>query len=65
MPTDASQHHRAPPLRESAWLAEVQRKAAGLRFGQLTLTIHDGHVVQLEVSEKQRFDNPLDTRVSG
>ena len=26
-----------------------------LRYGAITLTVHDGRVVQLEVTERQRF----------
>ena len=36
-------------------LRTIREKAAALPFGTLTLTIHDGRVTQLEVSEKRRF----------
>lgn len=27
----------------------------GLRFGTIALTVHDGRIVQLEITEKRRF----------
>ena len=36
-------------------LRTIREKAATLPFGTLTLTIHEGRVTQLEVSEKRRF----------
>lgn len=33
----------------------VREKAASVRFGTITLTIHEGRLTQLEVSEKRRF----------
>ncbi len=36
-------------------LGVVREKAASVRFGTITLTIHDGKLTQLEVSEKRRF----------
>ncbi len=39
----------------AAVLEAVSTALAGLRFGEIQLTVHDGRVVQLEVTEKQRF----------
>ncbi|MBU6268639.1 MAG: DUF2292 domain-containing protein [Sphingomonadales bacterium] len=36
-------------------LASVREALAGLRFGSVTLTIHDGRVVQIDVTEKKRL----------
>lgn len=36
-------------------LRVVREKADQVRFGTITLTIHDGRLTQLEVSEKRRF----------
>jgi hypothetical protein len=38
-----------------AALASVAQAIAKLRYGAIGLTIHDGRVVQLEVTERQRF----------
>jgi len=36
-------------------LATIAEAAARLRFGAIQLTVHEGRIVQLEVTEKQRF----------
>lgn len=41
---------------EEAWLDVVRRQAAGLKFGSVAITIHEGRVVQVETSSKLRFD---------
>ena len=33
----------------------VREKADSVRFGTITLTIHEGRLTQLEVTEKRRF----------
>lgn len=38
------------------WLRTVEQLAKSMRFGVLQLTIHEGRVVQVEKSEKIRFD---------
>ena len=47
---------RAQPIQalEEA-LRVVREKAGSVRFGTITLTIHDGRLTQLEVTEKRRF----------
>ncbi len=36
-------------------LAAVAEAVARLRYGVVQLTVHDGKVVQLDVTERQRF----------
>jgi len=36
-------------------LAAIAEAAARLRFGAIQLTVHEGRIVQLDVTEKQRF----------
>ena len=36
-------------------LEQVAQAIARLRYGAIGLTVHDGRVVQLEVTERQRF----------
>ena len=36
-------------------LGAVTDAISRLRFGAIALTVHDGRVVQLEVTERQRF----------
>jgi hypothetical protein len=38
-----------------AVLEAVARSLQDLRFGVIQLTVHDGRVVQLDVTERQRF----------
>jgi hypothetical protein len=47
---------RTQPLKalEEA-LRVVREKADSVRFGTITLTIHEGRLTQLEVTEKRRF----------
>lgn len=37
------------------WLEIVRQNVAGLRFGSVQITIHDGRVTQVESIEKTRF----------
>ncbi|MCH7627213.1 MULTISPECIES: YezD family protein [Novosphingobium] len=36
-------------------IASVREALAGLRYGNVSLTIHEGRVVQIDVTEKKRF----------
>ena len=36
-------------------LRAIRERADTLRFGTITLTLHDGKLTQMEVSEKRRF----------
>lgn len=46
-----------PPPEQIATIAldAVAKAIARLRYGSIGLTVHDGRVVQLEVTERQRF----------
>ena len=37
------------------WLALVREKVEGLRYGVVQLVVHDGHVTQIERTEKTRL----------
>jgi hypothetical protein len=37
-------------------LAALTEALGRLRFGAIALTVHDGRVVQMEITEKRRFD---------
>jgi hypothetical protein len=43
------------PERCAVALAAVADAIARMRYGAVQLTIHDGRVVQLDVTERQRF----------
>lgn len=49
-----------------AWLDIVQKEVGSLRFGVVQIIVHDSEVVQIERTEKIRFDNarPGKTRKS-
>jgi len=35
---------------------QIRRALRDLAYGQITITVHDGNVVQIERTEKLRFD---------
>jgi hypothetical protein len=38
------------------WLELVRQAVASLRYGVVHITVHDGHVTQIEKTEKRRLD---------
>jgi hypothetical protein len=54
--SDIAFANRAGPLQtlEEA-LRIIRDKADQVRFGTITLTIHEGRLTQMEVTEKRRF----------
>ena len=49
----AQDPERARQLEES--VASVREALVGLRYGTIALTIHEGRVVQIDVTEKRRL----------
>lgn len=47
----------APPGVLSAALEVVSKALARLRFGAINLVVHDGKVVQIDVTEKKRLND--------
>jgi hypothetical protein len=45
----------ADPLTRLTLLSAVADALSRLRYGAVHLTVHDGKVVQLDVTERQRF----------
>jgi hypothetical protein len=41
-------------------LAAILRELDGIRFGQVTVTVQDGHVVQIERVERRRLKDSQD-----
>ncbi|MEK0449935.1 MAG: hypothetical protein RL088_2203 [Verrucomicrobiota bacterium] len=37
------------------WIEVVRRKVAGIRFGSVQITVHEGRVTQVESTEKTRI----------
>ena len=55
-PLAAGQREPLSAERTAAIALEAVAEAVGrLRYGAIGLTIHDGRVVQIEVTERQRF----------
>ena len=51
--------NRSTPVQsEEDWLAVVKQKVSTLRFGVVQVVVHEGRVVQIECTEKMRFDRP-------
>ena len=50
-PSSAAESARL--LEES--IASLREALAGLKFGSVTLTVHEGRVVQIDVTEKKRL----------
>lgn len=54
--TKPSEHTQSPPdPRVAKALAAIAAAASRLRFGSIQLTVHEGQIVQLDVTERQRF----------
>ncbi|WP_430386229.1 YezD family protein [Blastomonas fulva] len=43
------------PVRSPIPLSAIADAISRLRFGAVTLTVHDGRLVQMDVTERQRF----------
>ena len=51
----------AVPANQELWLETVRSQVASLRFGIVQIVVHDSQVVQIERTEKVRFDRkPLE-----
>lgn len=46
-------------------MSQISRLLAGLRFGAIEITVHDGRVVQIERREKIRIASPEPPRAAG
>lgn len=43
---------------EAPWLSLVAEKVKSLHYGVIQIVVHDSHVVQVERTERHRFDLP-------
>jgi hypothetical protein len=39
------------------WMDRIQDHIKGLKFGTVQITIHDGKIVQIDRTERSRFDS--------
>lgn len=61
--TEATSNPTSPertpsPVPAPEWVEAVRRHVAGLRYGVVQITVHAGKVVQVERTERFRFESP-------
>ncbi|MBB3108401.1 hypothetical protein FHS18_000429 [Paenibacillus phyllosphaerae] len=45
-----------PVVLDQEWLDRIASQVNGLEYGSVLITIHDGRVVQIDRTERKRFD---------
>lgn len=40
------------------WLARIQDAVEGLRYGTVQIVVHDGKIVQIDRTERYRYEGP-------
>lgn len=53
-----------PVAMDAAWLEILRKQVGSLRFGVVQIVVHDGRVVQIERTEKVRFQSPASSTFS-
>ncbi|MFF2091878.1 YezD family protein [Paenibacillus sp. NPDC058174] len=49
----------AKPLElDQLWLERIVDQVNGLQYGSVNITVHDGRIVQIDRTERTRFDQP-------
>lgn len=38
------------------WLKRIKEHVTGIEFGTIQITVHDGQIVQIDRTERKRFD---------
>jgi hypothetical protein len=47
----------AKPLEvDQQWLERIADQVGGLKYGHVTITVHDGRIVQMDRTERTRYD---------
>ncbi|RIX53165.1 DUF2292 domain-containing protein [Paenibacillus nanensis] len=41
----------------NTWLDRIVEQVRGLTYGVVQITVHDGQIVQIDRTERSRFDN--------
>ncbi len=44
------------PDQSDSWLSKVQEAVQGLKYGTVQIVVHDGRVVQIERTERFRYE---------
>ncbi len=47
-----------PPQQPPEWIAIVEKQITSIRFGTVQMLVQHSNVVQIETTEKVRFDKP-------
>lgn len=42
---------------DASWLDRIAESLAGIKYGSVQIVIHDGKIVQIERTEKRRYDH--------
>jgi hypothetical protein len=50
--------HDSTAHQQAAWLDVVRNQVHSLRFGQIQVVVHNSQVVQVEKTERIRFNQP-------
>ncbi|NIK78502.1 hypothetical protein FHS15_003640 [Paenibacillus castaneae] len=48
---------------DQQWLERIAEQVNGLSYGHVTITVHDGRIVQIDRTERTRYDGPSQKRV--
>ncbi|MFC4775612.1 YezD family protein [Paenibacillus sp. GCM10023252] len=49
----------AKPLEvDQQWLDRIVEQVNGLQYGSVNITVHDGRIVQIDRTERTRYDSP-------
>ncbi|THF76935.1 YezD family protein [Cohnella fermenti] len=56
----------AKPLElNESWLERISDAVSGLQYGSVQIVVHDGRIVQIERTERRRFDEVNERRAAG
>jgi len=55
VPEETGSSLAEPPALIEQTLASVREALSGLKYGNISLTVHEGRVVQIDVTEKKRL----------
>lgn len=47
---------------DSFWTDRISDQLNGLEYGSVLITVHDGRIVQIDRTERKRFDPPSESR---
>lgn len=48
-----------------AVIQELKRDIQALKYGTITIKVHNGRITQVEITEKRRFDVPMEFEKGG